>query len=154
MRELIFKNESFDDLQDWLRNDRKSAERLVRILQECRRTPFEGIGKPEPLIGHDVSTKKTVLSTKLPKKRFLYIHSRVITKNNARRPLQTSYLQPISRITSKHLPKNLPPKKQPHKQQTVIRCSLRGSFIRCSVYFSFKPSSINSLTFVIESASA
>ena len=51
MRELIFKNESFDELQDWLRNDRKSAERLVRILQECRRTPFEGIGKPEPLKG-------------------------------------------------------------------------------------------------------
>lgn len=51
MGELIFKSESFDELQDWLRNDRKSAERLVRILQECRRTPFEGIGKPEQLKG-------------------------------------------------------------------------------------------------------
>ncbi len=52
MKELAFKNSSFDALQEWLRNDTKTAERIVRILQECRRTPFQGIGKPEPLKGN------------------------------------------------------------------------------------------------------
>ncbi|MCU0426477.1 MAG: Txe/YoeB family addiction module toxin [Candidatus Kapabacteria bacterium] len=52
MKELAFKNSSFDALQEWLRSDTKTAERIVRILQECRRTPFQGIGKPEPLKGN------------------------------------------------------------------------------------------------------
>jgi toxin YoeB len=25
------------------------AKRLIRLIEECQRTPFEGIGKPEPL---------------------------------------------------------------------------------------------------------
>jgi toxin YoeB len=49
MRSLQFRRDSFDQLQDWLRSDPKTAQRIVRILQECRRTPFDGIGKPEPL---------------------------------------------------------------------------------------------------------
>jgi len=51
MKSLIFKQRSFDELHQWVRSDRKSYERIYRILQECRRTPFEGIGKPEPLKG-------------------------------------------------------------------------------------------------------
>jgi toxin YoeB len=26
-------------------------QRILRILKECQRTPFEGVGKPEPLKG-------------------------------------------------------------------------------------------------------
>ncbi|MFY7999827.1 MAG: Txe/YoeB family addiction module toxin [Candidatus Kapaibacteriota bacterium] len=38
-------------MHEWIRTDRKQYERIYCILQECRRTPFEGIGKPEPLKG-------------------------------------------------------------------------------------------------------
>ena len=48
-RELTFKDDAADDLQYWLKNDRKLLERIFRILRECQRTPFEGLGKPEPL---------------------------------------------------------------------------------------------------------
>lgn len=51
MRTLSFKQRSFDELHEWVRADRKTYDRIYRILQECRRTPFEGIGKPEPLKG-------------------------------------------------------------------------------------------------------
>ena len=51
MRALSFKRRSFDELHEWIRADRKQYERIYRMLQECRRTPFEGIGKPEPLKG-------------------------------------------------------------------------------------------------------
>jgi toxin YoeB len=51
VRSLVFKQRSFDELHEWIRTDRKSYERIYRILQEYRRTPFQGIGKPEALKG-------------------------------------------------------------------------------------------------------
>ena len=51
MREVTFKDKSFDEFNEWLFKDRKIAQRIVRLLKECQRTPFEGIGKPEPLKG-------------------------------------------------------------------------------------------------------
>jgi Txe/YoeB family toxin of toxin-antitoxin system len=32
--------------------DKQLQKRIVRLIQEIRRTPFEGIGKPEPLKGN------------------------------------------------------------------------------------------------------
>lgn len=40
---------ALDDLRWWLANDRKRAERVLALLAEVARTPFEGVGKPEPL---------------------------------------------------------------------------------------------------------
>ena len=40
---------ALDDLRWWLANDRKRAERILALLAEVARTPFEGTGKPEPL---------------------------------------------------------------------------------------------------------
>ena len=37
------------DLRWWLRHDRKIADRVLALLDECSRTPFAGTGKPEPL---------------------------------------------------------------------------------------------------------
>ena len=45
----LLQTEFFEDLQYWVRNDPKVAERLFRIMEECLKTPFHGIGKPEPL---------------------------------------------------------------------------------------------------------
>lgn len=40
---------ALDDLRYWLKTDKRQAERVLALLEEIRRTPFEGIGKPEPL---------------------------------------------------------------------------------------------------------
>lgn len=48
-RELQFDNEAFDDFMDWLIQDKKIYIKIIKLLKEIRRTPFEGEGKPEPL---------------------------------------------------------------------------------------------------------
>lgn len=48
---LEFKPQAFEDLQYWVANQPKIAKRILRIIEECSRTPYEGIGKPEPLKG-------------------------------------------------------------------------------------------------------
>lgn len=52
MRSVKFKGSSFDEFNDWLVRDKKTYQRIIRLIQECRRTPFEGTGKPEPLRGN------------------------------------------------------------------------------------------------------
>ena len=52
MRNLKFQGSSFEDFVQWGITDKQIQKRLIRILQEVRRTPFEGIGKPEPLKGN------------------------------------------------------------------------------------------------------
>lgn len=49
MLRLIFADQGWEDLNYWLNYDQKVAKRLLRLINECRKTPFEGIGKPEPL---------------------------------------------------------------------------------------------------------
>ncbi|MFP4130803.1 Txe/YoeB family addiction module toxin [Thiohalospira sp.] len=39
---------AWDDYLSW-QQDRRQLKRIHRLLQECLRTPYEGIGKPEPL---------------------------------------------------------------------------------------------------------
>lgn len=48
-RELLFENQAFDDFTDWLIEDKKIYLKIIKLLKEIRRTPFEGEGKPEPL---------------------------------------------------------------------------------------------------------
>ena len=40
---------ALDDLRYWLKTDNRQIERIFALFEEIRRTPFEGIGKPEPL---------------------------------------------------------------------------------------------------------
>ena len=40
---------ALDDLRFWLKTDKRQAERIIALLEEIRRTPFGGYGKPEPL---------------------------------------------------------------------------------------------------------
>lgn len=46
---IIFSSISWEDYQYWLENDRKKLERINKLIKDCLRSPFEGIGKPEPL---------------------------------------------------------------------------------------------------------
>lgn len=47
----VFQPQFLTDLEYWIRTDRKTALRLLRIVNEVMRDPFRGIGKPEPLKG-------------------------------------------------------------------------------------------------------
>jgi toxin YoeB len=46
---ITFTPTALDDLRYWLKTDKRQAERVLALLEEIRRTPFEGTGKPEPL---------------------------------------------------------------------------------------------------------
>ncbi len=48
---LIFSETSWNDYLHWIRTDRDILERLNRLIEDVRRTPFAGLGKPEPLKG-------------------------------------------------------------------------------------------------------
>ncbi|MBI4746758.1 MAG: Txe/YoeB family addiction module toxin [Deltaproteobacteria bacterium] len=37
------------DLHYWVKHDRKAADRILTLLEDVKRDPFAGIGKPEPL---------------------------------------------------------------------------------------------------------
>ncbi len=46
---LVFSENAWDDYLYWQRTDRKILEKINTLIKEVQRTPFEGIGKPEPL---------------------------------------------------------------------------------------------------------
>jgi toxin YoeB len=48
-RQAVFQPEFLEDLEYWVQTDRKMALRLIKMVREILRDPFEGIGKPEPL---------------------------------------------------------------------------------------------------------
>ena len=45
----IFHSEFREDLKYWVKTDRKVAVKILELVEAVVRTPFEGIGKPEPL---------------------------------------------------------------------------------------------------------
>jgi toxin YoeB len=51
MRIVAFHQSAFEQYNDWAAVDKKVFERLRRLITEAARTPFGGIGKPEPLKG-------------------------------------------------------------------------------------------------------
>lgn len=42
-------DESWEDLEFWLKNDKKTLKKILALIKDIERNPFEGIGKPEPL---------------------------------------------------------------------------------------------------------
>jgi toxin YoeB len=48
-REAVFQQEFREDLQFWVKTDRKTALRILELVEAVIRDPFTGIGKPEPL---------------------------------------------------------------------------------------------------------
>jgi toxin YoeB len=49
---VVFHGEGWDNYQFWIETDRARLTKLNRLIDECRRHPFEGTGKPEPLKGN------------------------------------------------------------------------------------------------------
>ena len=48
-RRIVLATHFVADVEHWIRTDRKVAARLLRIVRETARDPFEGVAKPEPL---------------------------------------------------------------------------------------------------------
>lgn len=48
---ILWHSPAWQDYQRWIEIDPKVQRRLNELLKECQRTPFKGIGKPEPLRG-------------------------------------------------------------------------------------------------------
>jgi toxin YoeB len=48
-RSLVFDRDFLEDLTHWVATDRKTALRILELVEAIRRDPFTGIGKPEPL---------------------------------------------------------------------------------------------------------
>lgn len=48
-RLLCWTDAAWDDYVYWQGQDRKTLRRINKLIDDVRRSPFEGIGKPEPL---------------------------------------------------------------------------------------------------------
>lgn len=46
---IIFMSEDWEDYLFWQQNDKVILRKINALIKEASRTPFEGIGKPEPL---------------------------------------------------------------------------------------------------------
>ncbi len=46
---LVFSEHAWEDYLYWQRTDRKTLKRINTLVHEVQRSPFQGIGKPEPL---------------------------------------------------------------------------------------------------------
>ena len=46
---LIFSEHAWEDYLYWQRTDKKILKRINQLIKDIQRSPFQGIGKPEPL---------------------------------------------------------------------------------------------------------
>jgi toxin YoeB len=54
VKNLEFDANAFEDLAWWVEIDRKKALKIIKLIREVQRHPFEGTGQPEPL-KHELS---------------------------------------------------------------------------------------------------
>lgn len=56
----VFQLEFREDLRYWVETDRRTALRVLNLVEAVLRDPFGGIGKPEPLkyLGHNVWSRR------------------------------------------------------------------------------------------------
>lgn len=53
-RRIVFEAAAFADFNDWLGRDRKLHRKIIALIKDIERSPFSGLGKPEPL-KHELS---------------------------------------------------------------------------------------------------
>lgn len=46
---IMWTADAWDDYVYWQGQDRKTLKRINQLIKDTQRSPFEGIGKPEPL---------------------------------------------------------------------------------------------------------
>jgi len=52
MNKIAFTDAACGDYAYWQTQDRKTLRRINTLINDIKRNPFEGIGKPEPLSGN------------------------------------------------------------------------------------------------------
>lgn len=49
---IIFLDSAWEDYLYWQQQDKKTLKKINLLIKDAQRTPFEGLGKPEPLKHH------------------------------------------------------------------------------------------------------
>jgi len=49
MIRITFSRNAWEDYVSWQRADKKISRKINDLIKDIQRTPFEGLGKPEPL---------------------------------------------------------------------------------------------------------
>lgn len=49
---LLWEDRAWEEYLYWQRQDKKTLKRINALIDDMKRSPFEGIGKPEPLKGN------------------------------------------------------------------------------------------------------
>ena len=44
-------DEAWEDFEYWTKQDRKTLKRILQLIKDIDRNEYDGIGKPEPLVG-------------------------------------------------------------------------------------------------------
>ena len=52
MLDLLFLPEGWEDYLYWQNQDKKTLRRINTLIKDIQRSPFDGLGKPEPLKGN------------------------------------------------------------------------------------------------------
>jgi toxin YoeB len=48
-KKVAFEPEAFEQLGQWVTEDKKVFKKILELIKDIQREPFSGIGKPEPL---------------------------------------------------------------------------------------------------------
>ena len=48
-RNLIFTSKAWQEYAEWQKKDKKIANKINLLIKDMQRSPFDGLGKPEPL---------------------------------------------------------------------------------------------------------
>ncbi len=49
MNKITFSKNAWEDYLSWQKEDKKIVGKINELIRDIQRTPYEGIGKPEPL---------------------------------------------------------------------------------------------------------
>jgi len=52
--DIVFADRGWEDFSHWVEHEPKMVARIVRLIKDIERSPYQGLGKPEPL-RHDLS---------------------------------------------------------------------------------------------------
>ena len=44
-------DEAWEDFEYWTKQDKKTLKRILQLIKDIDRNEYDGIGKPEPLVG-------------------------------------------------------------------------------------------------------
>ena len=54
MKQVTFEEKAFEDFTNWASQDKKLYTKIIALIKGIKRSPFLGLGKPEPL-KHELS---------------------------------------------------------------------------------------------------